>query len=253
MTFSYKTVVPWGRNYDEYVRMFALSEDDLRSRIAGCGDGPASFNAECNRRGGRVVSIDPIYAFSREEITLRIDETCVDVLAQTERNRDKFRWDRIATVEDLHRVRMAAMGTFLENYEEGKRAGVYIPASLPELPFDDDTFDLALCSHMLFLHSDHLSLPFHIAAIREMLRVAAEVRIFPLLDVNGLLSSHLDGVLAEFQHLRPEIRQVEYEFQINGNEMLSISRRSGRTQGFGCRRSAGMVVLSGNYDARRTG
>lgn len=224
MTISYKNVVPWGRSYDEYVRMFALSEENLASRIVGCGDGPASFNAECNSRGGRVVSVDPIYALSREEIALRIEETRQDVLAQTARNRDKFRWDEIGSAEELGRIRMRAMETFLESYEERKRGGGYISASLPDLPFENDSFDLALCSHMLFLHSDHLSLPFHLAAIREMLRVAAEVRIFPLLDVNGCPSPHLEGVLAEFQHLRPEIRQVDYEFQWGGNEMLVVSR-----------------------------
>ncbi|MCI5142695.1 MAG: SAM-dependent methyltransferase, partial [Candidatus Electrothrix sp. ATG1] len=43
MTFQLKEIVPWGRSFQEYVAMFALSEDDLGKRILGCGDGPASF------------------------------------------------------------------------------------------------------------------------------------------------------------------------------------------------------------------
>lgn len=39
MAFTLDKVVPWGRSYDEYVAMFALSSDDLRRRILGCGDG----------------------------------------------------------------------------------------------------------------------------------------------------------------------------------------------------------------------
>src|SRR5260370_30292561 len=44
-------VVPWGRSLDEYRAMFALSEGDLQGRLLGCGDGPASFNAELTALG----------------------------------------------------------------------------------------------------------------------------------------------------------------------------------------------------------
>jgi hypothetical protein len=33
MAFQLDTVVPWGRSFAEYVRMFDLSEDDLRIGI----------------------------------------------------------------------------------------------------------------------------------------------------------------------------------------------------------------------------
>jgi hypothetical protein len=61
--FTLEHVVPWGRSFDEYRRMFALTEEDLRLRILGCGDGPASFNAEATRRGTRMISCDPIYRY----------------------------------------------------------------------------------------------------------------------------------------------------------------------------------------------
>jgi len=40
MGFTLAKVVPWGRSYDEYIRMFSLTEADLGLRILGCGDGP---------------------------------------------------------------------------------------------------------------------------------------------------------------------------------------------------------------------
>ena len=43
----------------EYRRMFRLTEGDLRQRILGCADGPASFNVEASALGVRVVSADP--------------------------------------------------------------------------------------------------------------------------------------------------------------------------------------------------
>jgi hypothetical protein len=225
MSIKYESVVPWGRSFAEYCRMFALTDDDLKRKIVGCGDGPASFNCECNASGGQVVSVDPLYGWTREEIARRIEETGKDVLAQTERNKGKFRWTTIPTVAELGRVRMEAMGKFLESYDDGKSRGVYVEASLPTLPFPDDAFDLALCSHFLFLYPDHLSLDFHAASLREMLRVAQEARVFPLVDLNGERSPHLDGILREFAPLDPTIRRVDYEFQIGGNEMLLLRRK----------------------------
>src|SRR5262245_13359682 len=73
--FTLDQVVPWGRSFDEYRRMFALSDDELRLRIVGCGDGPASFNAEARRRGCRVVSIDPLYRWDANRIRERIAAT----------------------------------------------------------------------------------------------------------------------------------------------------------------------------------
>jgi hypothetical protein len=60
--------IPWGRSFDEFRLMFGLSEGDLAGRILGCGDGPASFNAEATALAHFVISCDPIYAFSLEEI-----------------------------------------------------------------------------------------------------------------------------------------------------------------------------------------
>jgi hypothetical protein len=122
---------------------------------------------------------------------------------------------------------MAAMKTFLDDYESGKIGGRYLAASLPDLPFGDREFDLALSAHFLFLYSDQLSLDFHRSGLLELCRVAREVRVFPLLDVNGVPSPHLGPLLDEFHatDLEAEIREVPYEFQRGGNRMLRIRAR----------------------------
>ncbi len=66
MVIKYENAVPWGRNYKEYIDMFALTEEDMKSKIVGFGDGPASFNAEATKRGYKVVSVDPVYQFTKE-------------------------------------------------------------------------------------------------------------------------------------------------------------------------------------------
>ncbi|MBK9925397.1 MAG: SAM-dependent methyltransferase [Anaerolineales bacterium] len=222
MTIHYKDVVPWGRNFDEYVRMFALSEADLQSRILGCGDGPASFNVECNQHGGSVTSIDPLYRFSYAEIEKRIAETFDDVIKQTRAHQENFVWDAISSPDELGEIRMQAMRRFLDSFEAGLLSKRYIPGELPDLPFADQTFDIALSSHFLFLYTDNLSFDFHVKSIYEMLRVAREARIFPLLDVNARESSYLSGILDEFQKYKPKVCRVNYEFQRNGNQMLVL-------------------------------
>ena len=225
MTFSLNEVVPWGRSFDEYVAMFAISEDDLLGkRILGCGDGPAAFNAALARRGGKVVSVDPLYQFSANEIRHRIDVTYPIVMEQTRKNLHDFVWHNIGSVEELGRIRMAAMEEFLSDYPRGLTEGRYIEASLPTLPFKDGEFDLAICSHLLFLYSEHLSGEFHVAAISELCRVAAEVRIFPLLELGAKRSRHLESVLTRLRQggLAADIEPVAYEFQKGGNEMLRV-------------------------------
>lgn len=230
MPFNLSEVVPWGRSYAEYVAMFSMSASDLQARVLGCGDGPASFNRGLTMRGGSTVSVDPIYAFTVEEIKNRIDETYDLVLAETRKNREEFTWGSISTVEELGRIRRSAMAEFLEDFDKGRSEGRYLAGSLPRLIFQDDEFDLALCSHLLFLYSEQLSAEFHLDAIEELCRVAAEVRIFPLLELGAKRSRHLEPLLAKLNacHYRAEIRRVAYEFQRGGNEMLVVSRHDAK-------------------------
>jgi hypothetical protein len=224
--FTLDQVVPWGRSFDEYRRMFALSDEDLRGRILGCGDGPASFNASATVRGSRIISCDPIYRYGADGIRQRIAATHEDIMAETRRNADEFVWTSIASPEELGRTRMAAMETFLDDYEQGRREGRYVNAALPHLPFRDVSFDLALSSHVLFLYTSQLGEAFHRAAIQEMCRVAAEVRIFPLLMLGAVPSPLVAQMMDELrdQSARVSIERVPYEFQRGGNEMLRIGR-----------------------------
>ena len=226
MAIKYKSVVPWGRSYQEYVGMFKLSESDLDKKILGCGDGPASFNSVMKKRDKPVVSIDPIYQFSTAAIEKRIEDTYPVVIDQTRQHLDKFIWTRIRNIEELAEIRMKAMREFLKDYETGKNEGRYIYAELPTLPFEDDQFDLVLSAHFLFFYSDNLTYEFHLQSIEEMLRVAPEVRIFPLLDVNAVRSPYADRLIDRYSNRgfnASEIK-VDYEFQKKGNTMLKIER-----------------------------
>lgn len=218
-------VLPWGRSLSEYRAMFGLTDGDLERNLLSCADGPASFNAEMFASGRSVISVDPVYRFSAERIWSRIEQTRDLLIENTRANSDAYIWDHIPDIETLTTLRMTAMNRFLDDFEEGKERGRYVVGALPELEFEEQQFDLVLCSHCLFTYTEQLDEAFHIAAVREMVRVGREVRIFPLLDLNGEFSRHVGPVEAALHKdgRTTERIKVDYEFQKGGNEYLRIT------------------------------
>jgi hypothetical protein len=217
-----ETVVPWGRSLAEYQAMFALSDQDLTRNILGIGDGPASFNTEMTAMGRSVTSIDPVYQFTTDQIEARVRATYDTILDQVKANLDRYNWSTMGDADRLGQLRLEAMNQFLADYELGKSVGRYQAQSLPKLEFADRQFDLCLCSHLLFLYSEQLSLEFHINSVIELLRVAPEVRIFPLLTLDCQVSPYLQPTIEQLERsgIVTEIQTVDYEFQKGGNQQL---------------------------------
>jgi hypothetical protein len=222
MAIKLEGIVPWGRSYDEYVRMFGLAPGDLDRSILDCAAGPSSFNAEMRRRGKRVVSVDPIYAFSAGQIRGRVEAVRDAMMHQVRAQSGQFVWDSIRSPEHLEQIRMGAMESFLADYAGDGADRRYQAQSLPRLDFEGGAFDLALCSHFLFLYSDRLNESFHVASVAELLRVAREIRIFPVTDLAGTVSPHLAAVRREFE---TKLVRVPYEFLRGATEMLVVTRR----------------------------
>ena len=224
MGMQLSQVVPWGRSMAEYVGMFALSDCDMGKRILGCADGPARFNAEMTAHGYQVISCDPVYVSSRHELRQRLTTTFATVMGQMSAIRENFVWDEIPSIEALGEMRMAAMEAFLHDFALGARDSRYVVSALPQLAFADNAFDLALCSNFLFLYSEQLGEAYHLAALHELCRVASEVRIFPLLNLEGQVSPHLGPALASLRckGFHASVRTVPYEFLKGANEMLVI-------------------------------
>jgi hypothetical protein len=223
MSFTLKSVVPWGRTLAEYQKMFGLTPADLNLNFLSVGDGPASFNAELTHMRGSVTSIDPVYQFSRAEIEQRIIETKTEVIEQMTANHDKFVWNEIKTIDDLVSIRMDAMKNFLADFEKGKQEGRYVTHMMPDkTPYRDQQFDIGVSSHFLLLYAN-LGVDFHIATIQEMLRVCKQVRIFPVLNLDAQKNNVMDAVLAHFAKSNVlNLIKVDYEFQKGGNQMLQI-------------------------------
>jgi hypothetical protein len=207
-------VPPWGRNAAEYEAFFSLADVSDTARVIDCAGGPASFAAEWSKLGRFVVAVDPIYRQTGEEIAAGFDAIAERMLEGTRKACDRFIWNHYRSPEDLVERRRGSLQRFVTDYGDRKRSGRYVAAGLPELPFSAGSFDIVLCAHMLFLYSEEFSLEMHIASIREMLRVGSEVRIFPLLDMQGQRSQHLDATmnaLSGAAHM--ELVRVPFEFR----------------------------------------
>ncbi|CUS32672.1 conserved hypothetical protein [Candidatus Nitrospira nitrosa] len=226
MAMELDQVVPFGRSLNEYQAMFSLSSDDLDKKIIGVADGPASFNAEMQVLGKRVLSVDPLYAFSAAEIEQRFYAVVDGIIRQITETPNDWVWTFHQSPEQLRERRIQVLTRFLTDYEQGKADGRYVTGELPRLNCSDAQFELALCSHFLFLYSDHFSYEFHRAAVFEMLRVAKEVRVFPLLTLALKPSPYLSPLLEDLTRngYHREIRTVPYELQRGGNKMLCIKR-----------------------------
>jgi len=220
------SIVPFGRSLEEYRLMFSLTPADLEQKIIGVGDGPASFNAEMHALGRHVVSVDPVYQFDAIEIRNRFYAVVESIIAQITATPHDWVWSFHHSPENLRTLRIAALDRFVADFDVGKNMGRYVVGEVPQLEFRDHEFDLALCSNFLFLYSDHLTYDFHRAAVFEMLRIAPEVRVFPLLTLARQPSVYLDPLVRELQAQghTAEVTTVAYELQRGGNQMLTIRR-----------------------------
>lgn len=227
MVMKLDKVVPFGRSLDEYTKMFSLSAEDLQKDILGVGDGPASFNAEGTVKGYKITSIDPIYQFDDAQIKQQFDAVVDQIIDQIIATPNNWVWSYHKNPQELKTSRIKTLEIFLQDYQQGKQAGRYQAQELPNLNFAEQSYDLALCSHFLFLYSEQCNCDFHVAAIQEMLRVSQEVRIFPLLTLMQETSPYLDFAINKFSNLgySVAINKVAYELQPGANEMLVISAK----------------------------
>ena len=226
MAFCLEEIVPWGRSSKEYVRMFSLTDADLEKKILGCGDGPASFNAAMRWQGKRVVSIDPLYQFSAEQIRKSGGGSIPDN-SRTTRCQPVF-----LHLDDNSLA--ARVGPYSHESD-----GTAFPRDLrarkgrrPDPSYDRPSRRLPRRIRLgpVFPSALHifrqLSLDFHCRAVAEMCRVAREVRLFPLLDHGGQPSPHVEPVcrLLKDDGFDVSIESVDYRFQRGGNQMMRVLR-----------------------------
>jgi len=218
-----RKLVLWGHHLDEYQEMFALSNEDLTKRLLEFGCGASAVNAEL-RDTNRVVSCDPMFTLDKGTLSTKVSLIFEDMIALVKEHQDKFDFSRYGSLDALVAKRRQGIDEFFADYEQGIAEKRYLPATDFTLPFKHFEFDFALSSHYLFADLDDQDIDFHLNVIRELARVAKEVRIFPLIDRHDNLSPFLGPVLLGLQQglYGVEVREVDYHLQPKGNAMLRV-------------------------------
>lgn len=207
----------------EYRAMFALADADLAAgSVLDCCAGGSSFVAET--AGRRVMAVDPAYRLGPMELAGRVLAALGDGERIIEAHRDRFDWSWYGDPLRRREMRAGAARAFLADIRA--RPDRYVAGALPELPLADDSFELVLCSHLLFTWAETFGVEWHRRALAELVRVARrEVRIFPLVVAGtgeGVpFLKTLRAQLHEAGH-HTRLRPVPYRFQRGAHHMLVI-------------------------------
>lgn len=217
-------IIVSSRPYDEYMAMFGLTEAEvLAGPVLDCPGGAGPFGAAVRAGGGDAVSADPAYALPRAEIVEQVRAGLEHGIRYLDENRESYVWTFFASLDDLRRRRGAALEAFARDFHGPDDR--YVPAALPDLPFADGAFRLALSAYLLFAYPDHIDEAAHEACLRELLRVSREeVRVFPLIDTAYVRYPGLDDLRRRLAATGgdSEVRRVDYEFQRGGDEVLIL-------------------------------
>jgi hypothetical protein len=213
-----------GRTFEEYLDIFSLSVEELQGKkILDCPAGACSFTAVGNKSGLDVTACDIAYYHSGEDLKNKGLHDIEHAMEHMRNAQNNYKWDYFNDIDNLRSHRLSALEDCANDMNEASDR--YIPVTLPSLPFMNEEFDILLSAHFLFMYADRLDFQFHIETLNELLRVTKEeVRIFPLVDLEGKRYEFLDGIVSYLKEKGYLVEEVKsrYEFQENANSMLKI-------------------------------
>lgn len=236
MAMELPRVVFFGRSGNDALQFFNLDLSEWSgARILDCPGGPGSLVAMARRQGVEAVAVDPLYALKEAEL----EERCRQDLSLTmERILRSAAFRADFDQEVYRRSKLDALEEFLADRQAHPEA--YLAASLPALPFEDGSFDLVLCGHLLLAYAPLadgglyeegcFDLAWHQTALRELLRVSRrQVRLYPAHTVTrpARIHPYVQPLLAE---LPPpwtgELKPTAYDQGFEGPTPLLLLERN---------------------------
>lgn len=227
MNLDLDRIVFIGRTYSEYLDMFDLHESELEGRtILDCPAGACSFTAEGSRRGFDIMAADIAYQFGPDELELKGVKDLEHAKVRLQEAQGEYIWDYYCTVEGHQKHREEALSQSSQHRRQFPEKYMY--AEFPKLPFADQSVDLTLSAHFLFMYADRLSKQFHEESLLELMRITREeIRIFPLVDLSSRRYEALDELiqLAISKGWVAEELKSDYQFQKHADHYLKLTRR----------------------------
>lgn len=212
----------WIYDFSDYQQMYDLTQSDFGKKILDFSAGISSFNAQATARGMQVISVDPAYHLSETDMHAHARTVLHQTISQLEMDPARLQNQSSSLCQKIESLWEKTEKSFLQDYALGKSEGRYQSIKLPLFPYATLQFQLALCTDYVFHHA--LSREKVHAILKELARVAEEVRIFPLLDHNGKMPAELGPLMLYFQqnNYGIEVREVSYHTLKGGNAMLRI-------------------------------
>jgi hypothetical protein len=216
-----------GRTKDEYMKMFDLSLNLLEGKsILDFPGGACSFAAEGRELGLDTTCADIEYGRTARSLLETCENDVERAMSGFDNSTNLFNLKEMyGDLEGLKKNRISAYQAFLNDYLENPDR--YKKTRLPKSQFKDNQFDLVLSGHFLFLYSDRVSYDFHLKALEELARIGKEVRIYPLIGLNGKSYLHTSKLIQELtlKGINGELLKTNYEFLKGANMMLKLNKR----------------------------
>jgi hypothetical protein len=188
------TAFGWIHSYEDYLKMFKLSDEDLSKRIIVYPSDISNFNAKQHQHHRPTVSVDPKYQQSIEEIECYTS------------NRIHELEEKLKQFEDLSSKRSSIINkwkecanTFLADLPEGLTSGRYM--SFNDDLFNEsirDPFDIALCPRCA-LEADNKDYKYGADLISKLCQIAKKVRIFVNISHHHSIEKTLGPLMVHLQ------------------------------------------------------
>lgn len=214
--------VLWGHRYSEYRDMFDLPADLGALKLLEFACGPTLVNQELSLQNCFVRSADPWFepdlSHTQQLFTEKFEQQKNKMLEYPSR----YDTDKYGGVEALFARRTEGFQGFFEDYQQAYQRK-YFKAEAFQLPFDNASFDLVICSNYFFADLPDAGVDFHLAWFKELSRVAHEIRIYPL-TIAGGPSTLLGPILMalQTQDYRVSVQEVPFRLVSSSKAMLKI-------------------------------
>lgn len=223
--------VLWGHQFGEYQDMFDLPKPLDHQKILEFACGPTSVNQEMAQANNQVISLDPWFEQDQQKMQARFEENFENQIKNINAHPERFDLKKYGRLDQLIAQRQKGVAEFLDDYAAGWAQKRYQHIHMDEvLPFENASFDFALSANYLFTDLIHQDVDFHVHWIKEMARVAHDVRIYPLTNYKAKPSMILGPVLLVLQHLgyHVSVQEVPFRFVPESKAMLRV--RAGRCE-----------------------